>query len=75
VNIHEVSSKQGQKIMWNIVSTGTIFHKLGQSLVTFNIQNFSDGIYLKDFFSTFSQWVWPTTRISLILRHAHFSTL
>jgi hypothetical protein len=27
------------------------------SLVTFNIQNFSDGIYLKDFFSTFSQWV------------------
>jgi hypothetical protein len=26
-------------------------------LVTFNIQNFSDGIYLKDFFSTFSQWV------------------
>jgi len=30
VNIHEVSSKQGQNIMWNIVSTGTIFHKLGQ---------------------------------------------
>jgi len=27
------------------------------SLVTFNIQNFSDGIYLKDFFSTFSQSV------------------
>jgi hypothetical protein len=27
------------------------------SLVTFNIQNFSDGIYLKYFFSTFSQWV------------------
>ena len=27
------------------------------SLTTFNIQNFSDGIYLKDFFSTFSQWV------------------
>jgi hypothetical protein len=23
----------------------------------FNIQNFSDGIYLKDFFSTFPQWV------------------
>jgi hypothetical protein len=27
------------------------------SLVTFNIQNFSDGIYLKYFFSTFSQWI------------------
>jgi hypothetical protein len=27
------------------------------SLVAFNIQNFSDGIYLKYFFSTFSQWV------------------
>jgi hypothetical protein len=27
------------------------------SLVTFNIQNFSNGFYLKDFFSTFSQWV------------------
>ena len=27
------------------------------SLVTFNIQKLSDGIYLKDFFNTFSQWV------------------
>ena len=34
-----------------------LFLYCAKSLVTFNIQNFSDGIYLKDFFSTFSQWV------------------